>query len=376
MKYFTSIFICLLCCGCLQGFSQDAPVLFPDSARVQADSVDQELQDKIIDEVVNADTLQQKTEEVQYLSKVTKYGFKNLFKDFTYNPTLPYTAQVNPFAENYMKDYAEGHQDHLLRLKKTGLPYFNFIDGILTQYGLPHELKYLAVIESDLKANALSHAGALGPWQFMPATARGYGLRVDRFVDERTDYNKSTHAAARYLLDLYKEFNDWLLVIAAYNGGAGRVERAIRESGSHDFWKLQYDLPEESRKHVKKFIATHYVMEAKGSTQQADFDYQQLRYGDQVPDLLTDVERAGMDSTNISGKYFAKVIASFVDMEMLDFNRYNPGLDRALALGKDYMLRLPEEKLKDFEQQRYQILENCVNQLFQSATINRPETKK
>ena len=98
----------------------------------------------------------------------------------------------------------------------------------------------------------------------MPYTARDFGLVVNGVVDERRDYFKSTHAAARYLLQLYKQTHDWLLVIAAYNGGPGRVFSAIQRSGSRNFWSLQYNLPEESRNHVKKFIATHYIMEAAG----------------------------------------------------------------------------------------------------------------
>ncbi len=98
----------------------------------------------------------------------------------------------------------------------------------------------------------------------MPATARILGLKVNRSHDERTDYFKSTHAAAKYLKDLYTEFGDWLLVIAAYNGGPGNVYSAIRKSGSRNFWNLQYYLPAESRTHVKKFIGTHYIFEGQG----------------------------------------------------------------------------------------------------------------
>lgn len=343
-----------------------------------ADSVDAKLENKIIEDVINTDSLKTKSKEVEYLSRVTKFGFKNLFKDFTYNPTLPYTEQINPYAESYMKGYVKSHTSHLENLKKSAVPYFNFIDGILSQYGLPHELKYLAVIESDLKPNALSSAGALGPWQFMPATARGYGLRVDPLVDERTDYYKSTNAAAKYLLYLYKEFKDWLLVVAAYNGGPGRVEAAIRKSKSHDFWQLQYDLPEESRNHVKKFIATHYVMETldKSGGLSSNFDYNNLTYTSNTPALLTAEERADMDSTTISGRYYANLIARNLSMDMLDFNRYNPGLDETLALGKDYPLRLPKEKLLLFQKNKYAILQDCVQQLFESAKMEAPEDKK
>jgi len=99
----------------------------------------------------------------------------------------------------------------------------------------------------------------------MPGTAKCLGLKVNRHIDERTNFNLSTRAAARYLKDLYAQFDDWLLVIAAYNGGPKPVHTAIRESGSKNFWVIQKHLPAESREHVKKFIATHYYFEGHGS---------------------------------------------------------------------------------------------------------------
>ena len=132
-------------------------------------------------------------------------------------------VRLNPRAVSFVQDYMETHSKDLLKMKDWGRPYFNMIDVVLTRYDLPVELKYLAVIESKLKSSAVSWAGAVGPWQLMPVTARELGLKVSRKVDERTNYYKSTNAAAKYLRDLYSEFGDWLLVIAAYNGGPGNV---------------------------------------------------------------------------------------------------------------------------------------------------------
>jgi membrane-bound lytic murein transglycosylase D len=139
------------------------------------------------------------------------------------------------------------------------------IDSVFTRYHLPVELKYLAVVESELKSNAVSHVGAVGPWQLMTSTARDLSLKVKGKYDERTSYFKSTVAAAKYLRDLYNQFGDWLLVIAAYNSGPGRVLSAIKISGSHNFWVLQNFLPAETKGHVKRFIATHYYFEDYGS---------------------------------------------------------------------------------------------------------------
>jgi membrane-bound lytic murein transglycosylase D len=139
------------------------------------------------------------------------------------------------------------------------------MDSVFTLYHLPTELKYLAVIESELKATAVSHVGAVGPWQLMASTARDLSLKVKGKYDERKNYNKSTVAAAKYLRDLYNQFGDWLLVIASYNSGPGKVLTAIKKSGSHNFWVLQNYLPAETRGHVKRFIATHYYFEGYGS---------------------------------------------------------------------------------------------------------------
>lgn len=328
------------------------------------------VENKIIDEVIaSKKPLKEKTE---YLSQVTKYGFKNLFKNYSYNSAMPYSSQVNPYAEKYMQDYLNSHKDFLLHLKATSMSYFNFIDGILTQYGLPTELKYLAVIESDLKPNALSIAGARGPWQFMSYTAKGYGLVVNQYQDDRTDYFKSTHAAAKYLLSLYKDLKDWLLVIAAYNGGPGRVYSAIKKSGSRDFWKLQYYLPEESRNHVKKFIATHYIMETASGNSTVDSKFNYSKLSDDSSFLnprLSSEEKENVDSTIISGRYIAAIIARNVSMEMPDFDRYNPGLDNVLATGASYNLQLPKEKMEEFFKKKYEILNESVNQLLGNVNM-------
>lgn len=330
------------------------------------------IENKVIDEVIESKKPVKK--KAEYLSQVTKYGFKDLFKNYSYNASMPYAPQVNPYAENYMQDYLKAHEKFLLNLKKTSMPYFNFIDGILTQYGLPKELKYLAVIESDLKTNALSSVGARGPWQFMDYTAKGYGLIVNQNQDDRTDYFKSTNAAAKYLLSLYKDLKDWLLVIAAYNGGPGRVYSAIKKSGSRNFWDLQYYLPEESRNHVKKFIATHYIMETgntDGNPANSKFNYSNLSSNDNslTASQLTPEEKKNIDSTEVSGRYIAEIIAKNVSMDMTDFNRYNPNFNNTLSTGATYNLQLPGDKMKEFFEKKYDILNESVQQLLNNVNL-------
>jgi membrane-bound lytic murein transglycosylase D len=346
--------------------STSAQTVAPLAARdtVVEDSMQE---DKIIDEIV-ATKKAPKEEKVQYFSQLTRYGFKNLFSKYSYNPNMPYSSQVNPYAESYMQDYLNKHSKQLLGMKDWGLPYFNLIDNIFAQYGLPKELKYLAVIESNLSVGATSWVGASGPWQFMPYTAREYGLVVNPNFDERRDYIKSTHAAARYLLTLYKQMHDWLLVIAAYNGGPGRVNTAIRKTGNRNFWNLQYYLPEESRNHVKKFIATHYVMEAmEGNASSAAFNAGMTTYNpggesnfyDKKP-VLTVAEMELAEKEMLSGRYNSVVIAKNIAMDIASFNRYNPGFDAQLAAEGQYEMVLPGDKMQSFLANKYTILNECV----------------
>ncbi len=174
-------------------------------------------------------------------------------------------VQLNRNAVAYVRDYIQKNNETLVSVKQRSKATFKAMDIVFKKYGLPVELKYLAVIESELKPSAVSRVGAAGPWQLMPETAKILGLKVGAANDERKQFGKSTKAAAVYLRDLYTEFGDWLLVMAAYNCGPGPVYTAIRKSGSHNFWSLQAYLPEESREHVKKFIATHYYFEGNGS---------------------------------------------------------------------------------------------------------------
>jgi len=187
---------------------------------------------------------------------------------------------MNKQAVRYVDNYITKNAEDLERIKEKSQYFFEVTDAVFSKYNLPLELKYLAVIESELNTKALSHVGARGAWQLMPATARLLSLRITKKTDERTHLYKSTVAAAKYLRDLHAIFGDWLLVIASYNSGPGTVLTAIKKSGSRNFWKLQNYLPAETRGHVKRFVATHYYFEGKGSvttlTKQEALSYKKL----------------------------------------------------------------------------------------------------
>lgn len=175
-------------------------------------------------------------------------------------PAIPLNKQGNKFVHAYVTKNAE----HLDLMKERSADFFPLMDSIFDVYELPQQLKYLAVVESELRAKIVSHVGAKGTWQLMPSTARLLKLKVTKHYDERTNVKKSTVAAAKYLRDLHRQFGDWLLTIAAYNSGPAPVLKAIKRSGSRNFWKLQHLLPAETRGHVKRFVATHYYFEGQG----------------------------------------------------------------------------------------------------------------
>lgn len=289
-----------------------------------------------------------------------KDGFKSLFTNSKFDPTKPYESQLHPRAVGFVQDYIRSRGSRLEKMKIWGKPYFDMYDGILSQHGLPVELKYLSVIESDLIPNVVSWAGAVGPWQIMAPEARRMGLKVNGSVDERTNFYKSTHAAAKILKELYGQFKDWTLVIAAYNCGAGRVRQAIRKSGSKDFWELQPFLPLETRNHVKRFIGTHYIFEGGGGlttmTASQILDQHIIEDANKESNSVDE----GISVTEISGKYKGKVIAETLNMDVKYFETLNPNFDKSVARGNTVKLKLPADKVNSFNDKRHYILNESI----------------
>lgn len=170
---------------------------------------------------------------------------------------MPYNEVVQKFIDHYCTRLRRSVA-YMLGATNFYVPIF---EEALESYQLPLELKYLPVIESALNPGATSRVGAAGLWQFMIGTGKIYGLEVNSLVDERRDPIKSSYAAAHYLKDLYQIYNDWTLVIAAYNCGPANVNKAIRRAGgSTDYWVIYPYLPQETRGYVPAFIAANYVM--------------------------------------------------------------------------------------------------------------------
>ena len=190
---------------------------------------------------------------------------KNASPDAPVTEAVATTVTLNKHVIGFVNAYVKKEDEFLQKMKGKSRSYFRTIENVFNQYGIPAQLKYLAVVESQLRLNALSRVGAKGLWQLMPVTGRELGLRISGKTDERNNAYRSTVAAAKYLRSLYADFGDWLLVLAAYNSGPGTVYKAIKRSGSKNFWALQRFLPAESRGHVKRFIGIHYFFEGEGS---------------------------------------------------------------------------------------------------------------
>lgn len=177
------------------------------------------------------------------------------------NDQSPFEFVYNSEVKRFIELYAFKKRKLTARILGLAQIYFPLFEEQLDKYNMPLELKYLAVIESALNPTANSRAGAKGLWQFMYGTGKVYGLKVTSYVDDRFDPYKATIAACEHLGDLYDIYGNWLLALAAYNSGAGNVNKAIRRSGGiKNFWALHNYLPKETRSYVPAFIAASYVL--------------------------------------------------------------------------------------------------------------------
>jgi membrane-bound lytic murein transglycosylase D len=204
--------------------------------------------------------------------KNPKYNFPHdsvpRYDDMVYESRLakldaasPFDLQYNPVVKGYIEMYTVRKRELVSRMMALSQFYFPMFEEQLDKYNLPLELKYLAICESALNPMAKSHSGAMGLWQFMYPTGKIYGLQVSSYVDERCDPYKSTAAACEYFQYLYSLFGDWQMVLAAYNGGPGTVNKAIRRSGGKKtYWEIRPFLPRETQGYVPAFIAVNYVM--------------------------------------------------------------------------------------------------------------------
>lgn len=237
---------------------------------------------------------------------------------------LNYNERVKSFIDYFTvrdRDYTRGV------LARTNI-YFPIFEDAFAKYGVPDELKYLAIVESGLRPNAVSRASAVGLWQFVSSTGKMYGLKGDWYLDDRMDPFKSSDAAARHLRDLYKTFGDWELALAAYNCGPGNVRKAMRKSGKKTFWEIYKFLPRETRSYVPQFVAIAYTWNY------AEDHNLYVEAYESLPDF----------DTIIVNQYFhLETFASNVNVELEDLLLLNPQIKRgALPEGTmNFGLRIP-----------------------------------
>lgn len=287
-----------------------------------------------LDTVKSDQVLLRKTEEK--LMEFPKVITDSLYIDRLQSIESPLEFPFNSKVKAYIELYTVRKRQQVEIMLGLSNYYFPMFEEALDKAGLPLELKYLPIIESALNPRAYSRAGASGLWQFMYATGKMYGLKVDSYIDERRDPVKSTQAAVNYLKDLYKQYNDWYLVIAAYNCGPGNVNKAIyRSGGKRDFWQIYYRLPRETRGYVPAFIAAAYSM---------TYHKEHL-----IEAKNTDLPMA-TDTLMISDLLHFNQIAKVTGIAVDDLRKLNPQYSRDVipAKKKAYALRIPIEATEKF----------------------------
>lgn len=254
------------------------------------------------------------------------------------NQRSRFHIEYNPILERVIKTFLKNRRESLQRLMNISQYYFPMFEQELARKNVPLEIKYLPIVESALNPRATSPMGAKGLWQFMYYTGKMYGLEVSNYVDERNDPLRSTKAAAEFLSKLYGIFNDWDLVLAAYNSGPGNVTKAIRRSGGKtNYWNLRPHLPNETAGYVPAFLATLYI-----------FEYAK-EHGFKVQ--KRDNIFFETDTIQVKRSVPFKDIADVVGLEEKEIEFLNPSYTLNVVPfveGKNYGLRLPIDAIGKF----------------------------
>jgi membrane-bound lytic murein transglycosylase D len=268
-----------------------------------------------------------------------------LIPDFSDSVYLARLAEIpsvvdltyNRLVKNYIKVYTHKRRGQMRIMMGLSDYYFPMFEEVFDLYGVPYELKYLSVIESALNPRAVSRVGAVGAWQFMYSTGKHYGLTINSLVDERRDPLAATHAAARFLADLYKMYHDWTLALAAYNCGPGNVNKAIRRSGGkRNFWDIYYYLPRETRGYVPAFIAATYSM-----------NYYEAHLLTRAPLTLPPYT----DTMMVYEPVHLKQVAEVLDIPIAELRDINPQYRQDVVPGtskKGYAIRIPQDQSAAF----------------------------
>ena len=242
--------------------------------------------------------------------------------------------------------------------------YFPMFEEALAKQNVPLEIKYLAVVESALNPKAVSKMGATGLWQFMYHTGKQYKLKIDSYVDERSDPLKASEAAAQYMTNMYKIFGDWDLVLASYNSGPGNVAKAIRRSGGQqNYWNIRKNLPKETQGYVPAFLATMYL-------------YEYHKEHGLKPDKAL-VKHFATDTIAIKKQMSFKQISDLLDVPVAQLQLLNPSYKLNIIpsyTDQSHYLRLPQDKVAVFtsnEDKIYAYAQNAPNRRERTAQFTK-----
>ena len=257
----------------------------------------------------------------------------------------PFNIEYNQGLENIIKSFLKNRKKSFERLMAVSEYYFPVFEEALAKQNVPLEIKYLAVVESALNPKAVSKMGATGLWQFMYQTGKQYGLKIDSYVDERSDPLKASEAAAQYMTNMYRIFGDWDLVLASYNSGPGNVSKAIRRSGGQqNYWNIRKNLPKETQGYVPAFLATMYI-------------YEYHKEHGIVPNRAA-IKHFATDTIMIKKQMTFKQISDLLDVPVVQLQVLNPSYKLNVVPfyhDQNHYLRLPQEKIAVFASNEDQI---------------------
>ena len=270
---------------------------------------------------------EQQTESVEPAQQTEEISAANQPDPSQKYKDVEFEIKRNSRVEHYIRRFSgKGKKNFAEILRRSG-KFLPEIEEILRSEGVPPEIAYLPLIESGFNPRAVSNKNAVGLWQFIRPTGLKYGLKINYWVDERMDVEKSTLAAAQYLKKMVNEFGSWELALAGYNCGEKRVSKAIRRTGSTDFWTLSKKLPRETRNYLPKFNAALIIAENPE------------KYGFRVTKKVKDYE-----AVSVPPKKSLAEIANLLDMGYKEISRYNPSLvGLSTPPGGTYELKVPKD---------------------------------
>lgn len=280
------------------------------------------------------------------------------------NKKTPINISYTPELEDLIKKYLKEKKRFFVQNTERMSYYFSIFEKALQKNKAPLELKYLPIVEATLNPKAVSKAGATGLWQFMYAAAKENGLEISSYIDERMDPEKSSEAAAKYLLKLKEIYNDWILAVAAYNAGPRTISRAIIRSGGYkNFWNIRGFLPYETSRHIPKFIATMYILE--------------YSHEHGIPLYKEAVLKKEIDTIHVKEQISFSQMARFLEIPLDTIEFLNPSYIHKIIPkinNKTQVVTLPakytllyaarENELYDYAEKEFELLEKPLPDLY------------